>query len=254
VKDLIIVGYPKSGVTWLTRLIARIIDCPVAGFHNQPDNNEIAMEGKERRSVYRCYKAHQEFKNLGFDINDENKKVIYIIRDPRDIAVSGANQLKFYRADIFNSLLNIHPKIKSVLYHLTTTKAQKLDHMINLIFHGNPNIPWCWIPWAQHYRPYYQEGILFVRYEDLLDDTYKECRRILKYLGINSENEKVIRGIKEESFDVKKQYFIQLSDTRRARHMRVGKMGAWREELSHRNNQLFIENLGESLKRFSYKA
>ena len=36
-KKIIIVGYPKSGNTWLTRLTADLVGCPVEGFLYNPN-------------------------------------------------------------------------------------------------------------------------------------------------------------------------------------------------------------------------
>ena len=36
-NKVIITGYPKSGNTWLTRLIAEALDSPVIGFYNEAD-------------------------------------------------------------------------------------------------------------------------------------------------------------------------------------------------------------------------
>ena len=47
VKNIIVAGYPKSGCTWATRLLAELVGCPVAGFWNS-DKDEIAIEGEER--------------------------------------------------------------------------------------------------------------------------------------------------------------------------------------------------------------
>ena len=44
-NNIVIAGYPKSGNTWLTRLVAEVLKCPVVGFLEQPQNNEIAIEG-----------------------------------------------------------------------------------------------------------------------------------------------------------------------------------------------------------------
>ena len=56
---IIVCGYPKSGNTWLTRLVAEIIMSPVVGFWMYPLHNEVAIEGLDRKSDYMCFKAHQ---------------------------------------------------------------------------------------------------------------------------------------------------------------------------------------------------
>ena len=100
-KKIIIAGYPKSGNTWLTRLVANLVDCPVAGFWGS-DHDEIASEGASRMSEFECYKAHQTYEDL-IQCSDWSGdcSVIYIIRDPRDVALSGANFFRFYRFYFF---------------------------------------------------------------------------------------------------------------------------------------------------------
>ncbi len=63
-KKVIIVGYPKSGNTWITRLTAELLNCPVKGFLYEKDNNEIAIEGLNRTSIYECYKSHHQYNEL----------------------------------------------------------------------------------------------------------------------------------------------------------------------------------------------
>ena len=55
-KNIIVVGYPKSGSTWITRLTAELVGCPITGFWNQSNQNEIAREGQDRTSDFRCFK------------------------------------------------------------------------------------------------------------------------------------------------------------------------------------------------------
>lgn len=49
-QEVLVVGYPKSGNTWLTRLVAELISCPVKRFFGQPGNPEIAIEGSNHQS------------------------------------------------------------------------------------------------------------------------------------------------------------------------------------------------------------
>ena len=67
-KKVVVVGYPKSGCTWLVRLVAELIQCPVTGFWGEPDNPEIAIEGTERKSDF-------EFSKIS-TINTDTKLVI----------------------------------------------------------------------------------------------------------------------------------------------------------------------------------
>jgi hypothetical protein len=49
-RRVLVVGYPKSGNTWLTRLTAELLNAPVRGFWNEPHREEIAEEGTWRIS------------------------------------------------------------------------------------------------------------------------------------------------------------------------------------------------------------
>src|SRR5258708_15888610 len=95
-KKIIVVGYPKSGCTWATRLVAELVGCPVGGFW-QSRKNEIAIEGEARISDFRCYKSHHQLADLGVRPNDPETWIIYVLRDPRDIALSAANYFQFDR-------------------------------------------------------------------------------------------------------------------------------------------------------------
>ena len=86
-KTILITGYPKSGNTWLTRLIAELLDSPVKGFYQQPKHNELAIEGQERQGNYVIYKGHQSFYQIKNDIDT----IVYCIRHVGDVIVSGAN-------------------------------------------------------------------------------------------------------------------------------------------------------------------
>jgi hypothetical protein len=91
---IIISGYPKSGNTWLTRLTAQLVGCPVEGFWTQPQNKDRAIEGAERISKYSCFKSHHSFPLLKDSFQkfgkNRSKKIIYIVRDPRDVAISAS--------------------------------------------------------------------------------------------------------------------------------------------------------------------
>lgn len=55
IERIIIVGYPKSGNTWLTRLVAQICNSPVAGFldANHVIVNDFVIEGEEKPKSFK---------------------------------------------------------------------------------------------------------------------------------------------------------------------------------------------------------
>src|SRR5215469_6269647 len=84
--DTFIVSYPRSGNTWTRFLIANLLhpEQP-ASFANIerliPDCEAQSSRYMKRASRPRIIKSHEYF-------DPRYKKVIYIVRDPRDVALS----------------------------------------------------------------------------------------------------------------------------------------------------------------------
>jgi len=57
-ETILAVGYPRSGTTWITRVVAELPECLVKGFFLQPNNKDVAIEGIDRVSNYAVYKGH----------------------------------------------------------------------------------------------------------------------------------------------------------------------------------------------------
>lgn len=90
--DLFIVEFPKSGVTWLTFLVANVNaqlngDPRTVTFFNindfVPDVQSVRHVAPARAPLpgYRCFKSHSPYVA-------PYRKVLYLVRDPRDVMVS----------------------------------------------------------------------------------------------------------------------------------------------------------------------
>lgn len=79
-KELVIVvGVPKSGNTWLIRLVAEAMNSPIG---SRKSKRPISAEGPNRTGNYYIIHDH------GYEKDGCDNKVIYIYRDPRDVIVS----------------------------------------------------------------------------------------------------------------------------------------------------------------------
>lgn len=257
-KSILIVGYPKSGCTWATRLVAQLVGCPVAGFW-QSEKKEIAVEGGERVSDFRVYKSHHQLAELGLSPNELSRQLIYILRDPRDIAISGASHFQFERfprlSAAFRKVRRGEKFYRHTLYPLFVRQSYRLEEMTRALLEGAPEVHnWCRISWCAHWQPYAEAGVPIIRYEDLLAQPETEARKILQHLRLERSAEEVAAAIEEQSFARKKATLQERGETGRAKFLRVGKSGQWREQLPRHLQERFTRALGAELAQWGYPA
>ena len=259
-KKIIIVGYPKSGNTWLTRLTADLVGCPVEGFLYNPNNVEIAIEGKERKSDYKVYKSHHQLSELTKE-DIQNAKIIYVVRDPRDVSISGRSYFDFGKPIFENvkwydwSLNNFFPKIISIIKSkINIVYLHRNQKMNNAVLYGDNNVQyWCRVSWKMHLKPYLEcENIHKVTYESLLQDTYNESIKILRFIGVSSNRENINQVIHNQSFQKKKKQFLENKQIGKANFMRKGEKAQWKKVFSKHENKIFVKELKNELVEFGY--
>jgi len=262
-ENIIVVGYPKSGSTWLTRLTAELVGCPAAGFWNS-DHGGIACEGSDRVSDFKCFKSHHQLHELGIKEDSDEHHIIYVIRDPRDIAISGAHYFGFEKCKNVKRIIRrmlggiasygrIVSLYKRTVYRLLYSDGYSTDRMIEAIIHGSEDLHyWFSVSWKSHYEPYLERGVLFVRYEDMILSPEKECKRILQYLSQKRDERYIRRAIERQSFKNRRDEFITNGETEKAALLRVGKSGQWKHRLSESQRSRFDTCLSKELQLFSY--
>lgn len=262
-EKIIVVGYPKSGNTWITRLTGSLVDCPVEGFL-YGNHKEIASEGKNRESEYRIYKSHHQFFELSKE-DIKSSKIIYVIRDPRDVAISGRHFFSFFKPIFPNINISskkepfvkmtsfIKHKINGIQWRLTN-KSLARNIMNKAILYGNKDVHhWCRISWKTHISLYINNpDILKIQYESLLSNPLPESKRILNFIGIKKDEEKILKAIDNQSFEIKKENYLKEKNISKANFLRKGKKNQWKSILSKKENHLFVSNLKNELINLGY--
>ena len=251
-RNIVIVGYPKSGTTWMARLVAELIGCPLQGNWGFSHDLNLMAEGLDRPANYACYKSHHQLRDVHPAGKQEIDTLIYVIRDPRDIVFSGLHYFQFdfpkpqqlLKRFGLNGLL--YPTGRKLLNRSKRLKKRK---MINAILNGDDTVNrWCAVSWEQHFKPYLENGVLFVKYEDVLRDPVMECKKILSRLHIEKNETQIANAIATQSFETRRTVKEVMPNL-----LRKGGMGYWKESLSPLEQDEFKTKLGVSLAHFRYE-
>jgi hypothetical protein len=149
--EIFTTGYPKSGSTWLNRLLSDLFSAPLQTPALEPPDTRFC---REDGGEYIIRKTH-------WRREDAPKKLptylVFIQRDPRDVAVSAM----FYRS--------LAPTPENLMNTLKTMNLGK--PMPGLPFEGN------YVKWVRGWLN--EPGVMKVKYEDL----HQRPEEILRELG-----------------------------------------------------------------------
>jgi hypothetical protein len=216
--DVWIVSFPKSGNTWTRFLIANLIAgdgvvdwtnieryVPDAALHR-----DTQLRGLPRP---RYLKSHEPYQ-------PEYRRVVFIVRDPRDVAVSYYHFAK---------------KSKRL------AEDQSIVEFVNEFIHGwkDPYGTWgenvgSWLGARRGTKDF-----LVLRYEDLLTDAQQQLARVAEMLQLPSDDGHLRRAIENSAADrlralekAQHDQHIFLKQTRKdVPFVRAAKSGQWKTEL-----------------------
>lgn len=203
--DVFITSYPRSGNTWFRFLVANLKSDGQAGFANLetlvPDiyqNTDAVMRRSPRP---RLLKSHEDF-------DARYPRVIYLVRDPRDVAVS------YYHFLIKWRLIDDG-------YPISDFVSRFIAGDIPFGSWGN-NVE-SWLA-ARGESPEF----ILVRYEDLLADPVRELQRIAPMLGRDPNDTATLERA------------IELSSADRMRELEKKESSQWATTRHTRGDKAFV--------------
>jgi len=136
---------------------------------------------------------------------------------------------------------------------LITPSGYRIKRMANAIIYGSDEVHhWVRVSWSDHYNHYKENQCFFVKYEDLLCEPGRQCERIVRFLGLERNEEQIKEAIRKQSFKNKKEEFLKRREFGKAAVMRTGKKEQWRQGLSKKTKKVFDKMLKSELSQLSY--
>lgn len=164
--------------------------------------------------------------------------VIYIVRDPRDVAISAADHYG----------LTIDQAIEMMADHKARGRGKPGNTVHELM--GS---------WSDHVRSWTRwkhSPLMVLRYEDMLADALGQLGAVARKLGITQDEARIRRAVEFSSFKTLQAQeaetgFIEKSEHSR-RFFRAGRAGGWRDKLTAAQAAAIERVHGEQMRRFGY--
>ena len=163
--DTFVVSYARSGNLWTRFMVATLLhpetEVRLSNIERfAPDTSNQSNRALKRTPRPRLIKTHNYF-------DHRYKRIIYVVRDPRDVMLSYYNFQKKYR--------QINDNVPLEKY---------VDNFVNGTLGSEGWGSWyenvaSWVM-TRHKDP----NFLLLRYEDMIQDTLRELRKIAAFLGV----------------------------------------------------------------------
>ncbi|XP_004619763.2 sulfotransferase 2A1-like [Sorex araneus] len=242
-EDVLLLAYPKSGTNWMVEILSLIRSKgdpkwiqSVPLWERSPwietDNGYKVLNDKKGP----CFmSSHLPIQYLPKSFFNAKVKVIYVIRNPRDVIVSG------------------HFFWKGLKY---VQEAESMEQYFDWFLEGN--VPYgSWFDHIHGWMPMRdRENFLLLSYEELKRDTRSSVQKICRFLGVELEPEALDSVVENSSFKAMKEnkmsnYSILdgvAIDLKTSAMMRKGVSGDWKNHLTVAQAETFDEIYQEKMK------
>ena len=197
--DICLISFPKCGRTWLRLMIGSVLQEQFdLAENNLLESSKLQSLPADIPKIFVTHsdepfwKKPEELTNSKAEY--QNKKVILLVRNPKDVVVSSYFEKKkrigFYDLEGYKSnkhMKNIIERVKPYDGNISDYVYESVGSLETIIRFYNI--------WAEnHHTP---QNFLLVRYEDLVENTVQELKKVLKFIGLQSVSDETIAKVVE---------------------------------------------------------
>ena len=253
-------SYPKSGNTWLRAILSTLefsqngifkpeylnkiyafpsfthmkrVTEKIKDVHELKKNwikaqDLINLDNKKK--FVKTHHANCKIDNYNFTDQNNTLAVIYIVRDPRNVATSLSNYLNLSIQESINRMFS------------------------NLVYSGHKNDVTNIVgSWSQNYNSWKDhKNFYLVKYENLINDTFNELQKLLIFLKNKcqiNKNIDVAKLINSTSFDSLKSFedkkLLNLSHNKGVKFFNLGKENIWQNNLDKK----YVDQIEEKFEK-----
>jgi hypothetical protein len=244
--DTFLVGHPKSGNTWITYMLATLVEKNfgkratlanlqefVPAFHA----SDLKIESHSKLLDPRM------FRNEGPKFPDLYPRTIYIVRDPRAVLLSYYHHClhdtrdENWKLDDFIDEMLEHGCIKRLEPYIVRWDKQVGD----------------WLERANH------QPVQIVKYENMKKDRRAVLQEVVRFAGITCTEQDIAQAVERSSFEnMRKEEEAHGAEPYSGTKgeggffMRRGKVDSWKEELSDRAKARIEKEFGGTMRKLGY--
>ncbi|XP_065606274.1 sulfotransferase 2B1-like [Cyrtonyx montezumae] len=232
--DVFNITYPKSGTVWMTEILSLIHSRGQPSWSQTVLNSDrmpwfstrLGLEAALSYPSPRLLTCHLPRHIFPKSFSHSTAKVIYTLRDPRDVVVS-----YFYFCQMCNS------------YEDPVSFEQFLRDFLNGdLPHGS---------WFEHVRGWMQmkdrENFFFITYEELKQDLQGSVRRLCHFLGQDLDDDAISSVVRNASFTAMRQNPMcssillpaDIMDQTKGQFLRKGICGDWKNHFTVAQSETF---------------
>ncbi|XP_067648877.1 sulfotransferase 1A2-like [Haliotis asinina] len=237
--DILMCTFPKSGTHWVFEMTRELLTGEII---NDDITKVDAFMERISKETYgnlpspRFLNTHLLMKHLPEDVRNKKIKVITVLRNPKDVAVSFYNFLRTipgvkYKGEWKNY---VRP-----FFQGTFVYGSWIDYVLDWeqVKQDNPDLP-----------------VLTLFYEDIKEDQMREMRRICEFLGVERTDDFMSKVC--DNTTIAAMRTLKEKDDSRAKVFRKGGVGDWKNWFTVAQNewfdQLYQEKMADCPLRFKY--